>query len=75
MEADYQEYQIMDRVSLKVYKITNDTPTVYLHIEGSQNEYSVTGNLSYKSEWLGNNRVVSFLGSLKLNFFDLEGQT
>ena len=75
METDYKEYSIQNKATLKVTNIPNHIPTIYLHLVGAKNEYSMSGNLSYKSEWQGNNRVVEFIGGLKLHFHDLEGET
>jgi len=32
MEADYSQYTVLNKVTLKVHKVNNDEPTVFLHI-------------------------------------------
>ena len=74
METDYIDYTYIDLLTLADVRVKVDQATTYIHIEGPKKQYQIYGNITYVTDWKGNNLVVSLKGSLKVKFFDLEGE-
>ncbi len=73
MESDFLAHDYVDLLSLKDVVVSNDSPTTYIHIESPGN-FEIYGNLTYESQWKGNNLVIALPGILKVKFYDMEGE-
>jgi len=73
MESNYLAFTYIDLLSLQDVEVKVDQPTTYILVEGHRQQFKIYGNLTYATEWKGNNYVIKLLGSLKVQFFDLEG--
>ena len=57
MESDFYEFDYVDKLSLKDIEISDNDPTTYIHIE-NPGKFEISGNLTYRTKWKGNNMVV-----------------
>ena len=46
--------------------------TTYILVEGPQKNYVISGHLTYKTRWSGNNKIIRLLGNINIKYLSCD---